>query len=66
MPTVSLPLVVNSKCSPLPCQMLRFPLKSYGKEPQQSVSKRGRAKRIPTNEHTENNKTIMTKSTIRC
>ena len=39
-------------------------LTSYGKEPQQSVILRGRAKRIPPNKHTDSNKMIMTKFTI--
>ena len=30
-----------------------------GNEPQQSVRKKGRAKRIPTNKHTENNIIII-------
>ena len=42
----------------------------YGKEQQESVNQRGRAKRIPQNKETDNNKTynnktIMTKFTIR-
>ena len=65
----SLPLVGNIKYPPLLCQILQFPttwtLTSYGKEPQQSGSKRGRVKRIPPNKQTDNNKIIMTKSTKR-
>ena len=63
----SLPLVRNLMWPPLLCKILRFPttwtwtLTSYGKEPHQSVSKRGRAKQILPVEQTYNNKTYSNK-----